>query len=326
MREHDLQPRRRHRYVATTDSDHKQPIYPNRARDLTIDRPNQLWVADITYVAIAEGFAYVAVILDVWSRRAVGYAIGRSIDVRLTLAAFNAAIEREPAARLHPPYRSRFAIRCSGLSGSPASPWSCRSMGRRGNPFDNAKAESFMKTLKVEAVYPFAKQRELLEKAIQEDPSDGDVLIALYRLPDPSAEQRQKTLELIAAAIQLSRNQIDEEPDHWTAYNQLAWLVANTEGDFDEAVRLSEKSVELIRAQLARDVQAQGEIKSLEWGELLGGHLDTLAHCYAAKGDYEAAVKTQTEANRLLPYSLTISNKLTFFRGKLPKTEKKDSP
>ena len=97
MREHDLQPRRRRRYVATTASDHDHPIYPNRTRDLTIDGPNQLWVADITYVAIVEGFAYVAVILDAWSRRAIGYAISRSIDVRLTLAALNAAIEsRKP--------------------------------------------------------------------------------------------------------------------------------------------------------------------------------------------------------------------------------------
>ena len=94
MREHDLQPRRRRRYVATTDSDHDQPIYPNRAKDLTIDGPDQLWVADITYVAIREGFAYVAVILDAWSRRAIGYAISRSIDVRLTLAALNTAVER----------------------------------------------------------------------------------------------------------------------------------------------------------------------------------------------------------------------------------------
>ena len=75
MREHDLQPRRRRRYVATTDSDHEPPIYPNRAKELTIDGPDQLWVADITYVAIQEGFAYVAVILDTWSRRGIGYAI-----------------------------------------------------------------------------------------------------------------------------------------------------------------------------------------------------------------------------------------------------------
>ena len=79
MREHDLQPRRRRRYVATTDSDHDQPIFPNRAKDLTIDGPDQLGVADITYVAILDGFAYVAVILDAWSRRAVGYAISSSI-------------------------------------------------------------------------------------------------------------------------------------------------------------------------------------------------------------------------------------------------------
>ena len=63
MREHDLQPRRR-RYAAATNSGHDQPIYPNRTKELTIDGPNQLWVADITYVAIVEGFAYIAVILD----------------------------------------------------------------------------------------------------------------------------------------------------------------------------------------------------------------------------------------------------------------------
>ena len=157
MREHDLQPRRRRRYVATTDSDHDQPIYPNRAKDLAIDGPDQLWVADITYVAIREGFAYVAVILDAWSRRAIGYAISRSIDVRLTLAALNMAVERRkpPPGCIHHSDRGsqyaaqgyREALLRHGLVGS---------MGRRGNPYDNPKAESFMKTLKVEAVYPMA--------------------------------------------------------------------------------------------------------------------------------------------------------------------------
>jgi len=135
MREHDLQPRQRRRYVATTDSDHDQPIHPNRAKGLAIDGPDQIWVADITYVAIREGFAYVAVILDAWSRRAVGYAISRSIDVRLTLAALKAAIEsREPPPGCvhHSDRGSQYAalayrdalLRC-GLVGS---------MGRRGNP------------------------------------------------------------------------------------------------------------------------------------------------------------------------------------------------
>ena len=94
MREHGLQPRIRRRYVATTDSDHDQPIFPNRTKDVIVDRPDRLWVADITYVAIAVGFAYVAVILDAWSRRVVGYAISRSIDARLTMAALKSAVER----------------------------------------------------------------------------------------------------------------------------------------------------------------------------------------------------------------------------------------
>jgi putative transposase len=82
MREHDLQPKRRKRFVATTDSDHDGPIFPDLARDRMVDGPNQLWVADITYIAIGAGFVYLAAILDAWSRRVVGYAISRSIDAR----------------------------------------------------------------------------------------------------------------------------------------------------------------------------------------------------------------------------------------------------
>jgi putative transposase len=157
MREHDLQPRMRRRYVATTDSNHDDPIFPNRARDMTVDGPDQLWVADITYVTILMSFVYVAVILDAWSRRVVGYAISRSIDARLSVAALKAAIARRkppPGCVHHSDRGSQYAAQVyreslaeAGLVGS---------MGRRGNPYDNAKAESFMKTLKVEAVYPMA--------------------------------------------------------------------------------------------------------------------------------------------------------------------------
>src|SRR5579875_1102023 len=109
---------------------------------------------EITYIAIARGFVYLAVILDAWSRRVVGYALGRQIDTRLTLAALRAAISarRPPPGLIHhsdrgsqyaaQPYRSELAAH--GLVGS---------MGRRGNPYDNGKAESFMKTLKCEEVY-----------------------------------------------------------------------------------------------------------------------------------------------------------------------------
>jgi putative transposase len=157
MREHDLQPPRRRRFVATTDSDHDRPIFPDLSRELIINGPDQLWVADLTYIAVAAGFVYVAAIMDAWSRRIVGYAIGRRIDARLTLAALGAAIEhrRPPRSCVHhsdrgsqyaaQAYRDLLAGHC--LAGS---------MDRRGNPYDNAKMESFMKTLKVEGVYPMA--------------------------------------------------------------------------------------------------------------------------------------------------------------------------
>jgi transposase InsO family protein len=97
MRENDLQPKQRRRFVATTDSDHESPLFPDLAKDMVVDGPNQLWVTDITYIAIATGFVYLAAILDAWSRRVVGYAISRSVDARLTLAALKAAIQaRQP--------------------------------------------------------------------------------------------------------------------------------------------------------------------------------------------------------------------------------------
>lgn len=154
MREHGLQPKRRRRYMVTTDSDHAGPIYPDLTRGLVPDRPNQLWVADLTYVAITGGFVYLAAILDAWSRKVVGYAISRSMDARIAVAALKAAIRnRSPCEGCihHSDRGSQYAseayrelLTAHGLAGS---------MGRRGNPYDNAKAESFMKTLKVEAVY-----------------------------------------------------------------------------------------------------------------------------------------------------------------------------
>jgi putative transposase len=97
MRENGLNPRYRRRFVAATDSDHDGPFSPNLAKDMTIDGPNQLWVVDITYVTILVGFVYLAVILDAWSRKVVGYALSRRIDARLAVAALKAAIQaRDP--------------------------------------------------------------------------------------------------------------------------------------------------------------------------------------------------------------------------------------
>jgi putative transposase len=85
MREHDLQPKRRRRFMAATDSDHDYPIFPDLTRDKIVDGPNQLCMADITYIAIATGFVYLTAVLDAWSRRVIGYAISRSIDAHLPL-------------------------------------------------------------------------------------------------------------------------------------------------------------------------------------------------------------------------------------------------
>lgn len=155
MREHGLNARSRRRYVTTTDSDHDQPILPNRTKDLILDGPDQLWVADMTYVTGAVGLVYVALIMDAWSRRIVGYAMSRRIDARLTLAALDAAIalrQPPPGCVHHGDRGSQYAaekyrdrLREAQLIGS---------MGRCGNPYDNAKMESLMKTLKVEGVYP----------------------------------------------------------------------------------------------------------------------------------------------------------------------------
>lgn len=119
-------------------------------------RTNSGW-RDLTYVSVIGGFVFVAIILNVWSRRFVGYALGRSIDARLTIAALGAGIKlhRPPPGLIHhTDHGSQYAAKTygavltkHGLVGS---------MGRRGNPYDDAEAESVMKTLKVESLYPMA--------------------------------------------------------------------------------------------------------------------------------------------------------------------------
>ena len=87
MRANGLQVRPLRRFVRTTDSDHNGPIFPNLVREFVPTMPNQLWVADFSYIAIAKGFVYLAAVLDAWSRRVVGYALARRLDTRLALAA-----------------------------------------------------------------------------------------------------------------------------------------------------------------------------------------------------------------------------------------------
>jgi putative transposase len=154
MREDNLLCLRRRKFVATTDSAHTLPVYPNLARPMTLTGLDQLWVADITYIRLRAEFVYLAVILDAFSRRVIGWALGRTLEDTLTLRALRMALEqRRPAPGLvH--HSDRGVQYASGdytdLLGAYAI---AISMSRKGNPYDNAKAESFMKTLKYEEVF-----------------------------------------------------------------------------------------------------------------------------------------------------------------------------
>jgi len=154
MREDNLLCLRRRAFVRTTDSDHKLPVYPNLAKDVKLNRLNQLWVADITYIRLLCEFVYLAVILDAFSRRVIGWALGKTLEADLTVQALSKAIGRgrvEPGLVHHSDrgiqYASKAYTEMLSAQGIRIS------MSRRGNPYDNAKAESFMKTLKYEEVY-----------------------------------------------------------------------------------------------------------------------------------------------------------------------------
>jgi putative transposase len=129
-------------------------VYPNLAAELEPTGMDQLWVADITSVRLQDEFIYLAVVLDAFSRRVVGWALDRTLETSLTLAALDMALEqRQPAPGLvhHSDRGVQYA------SGDYTARLHARgaliSMSRRANPYDNARAESFMKTLKYEEVY-----------------------------------------------------------------------------------------------------------------------------------------------------------------------------
>ncbi len=155
MREDNLLALRRgRRFVVTTDSAHSLPVYPNLARDLRVTSINQLWVADITYIRMAREFIYLAVILDSFSRRCIGWAVERYLDAGLTIAALRMAL----AHRVVEPELIHHSDRGVQYASSDYTELLHRhgiriSMSRVANPYDNAQAERFMRTLKYEEVY-----------------------------------------------------------------------------------------------------------------------------------------------------------------------------
>jgi putative transposase len=154
MREDNLLCLRRRSFIHTTDSEHGMAIHPNLAREMVLTGINQLWVADITYIRLAHEFIYLAVILDAFSRRVIGWELSRTMTTELTLAALRQALRRrhpDPGLVHHSDRGVQYAakdyvqlLRDHQIQVS---------MSRRGNPYDNARAESFIKTLKYEEVF-----------------------------------------------------------------------------------------------------------------------------------------------------------------------------
>lgn len=164
MQEDNLLCLRRKKFlVCTTDSHHNRPIYPNLAADLKPDGINQLWVADITYIRLEREFVYLAVILDAYSRRVIGWALERSLEDDLTLAALRVALAGRGAVAGLVHHSDRGVQYASGDYTDLLKEHGVTiSMSRKGNPYDNASCESFMKTLKYEEVHR-QEYRDVLE-------------------------------------------------------------------------------------------------------------------------------------------------------------------
>lgn len=156
MREDNLLCIRKTFKPRTTDSNHNLRAYPNHIKDLEITRLNQVWASDITYIRLPEEFVYLAVILDLFSRRCIGWSLDRSLSTELTLNALRMAIKMRWNENLRGlihhsdqgvQYASKEYIRCLTAHGIQIS------MSARGNPYDNAFVESFIRTLKYEEVH-----------------------------------------------------------------------------------------------------------------------------------------------------------------------------
>lgn len=206
MREDNLLCLRRRRFVVTTDSNHDRPVYPNLASGMVLTDIDQLWVADITYIRLDLEFVYLAVILDAYSRRVIGWALDRTLDDELTIAALGMALERRiPAPGLvhHSDRGVQYAsqdytdlLKSRGVT---------ISMSRKGNPFDNAACESFMKTLKYEEVYrqeyeDVAEARASIEHFLERVYNQKRLHSALGYRPPVEFEEQMRLPQLRARA------------------------------------------------------------------------------------------------------------------------------
>jgi transposase InsO family protein len=196
MREDNLLCLRKRRFISTTDSRHWLTIYPNLVPELMLSGINQLWVADITYIRLLREFVYLAVILDAYSRRCIGWALEPYLEAELAVEALRMALaERrvEPGLVHHSDRGVQYAS--SSYTELLKERGIRISMSRRGNPYDNAQAERFMRTLKYEEVYLFeyetmAEARARISHFLEEVYNQKRLHSAIGYVPPAEYEQQ----------------------------------------------------------------------------------------------------------------------------------------
>lgn len=209
LKKFNLHFRHKKRFVRTTNSDHAHEIHPNLIEELTVTGINQVWTADITYIRINTGFVYLAVILDLYSRKAIGWAISKKIDGPLALSALTMAIARRkpPRGVIHHSDRGVQYL-CGDYVAVLDANGIHKSCSRKGNPYDNAWTESFMKTLKYDEIHmrEYGNYLDVVEKLpnfIEEVYNKKRLHSAIGYLPPEEFETRIATETTVGQPLHL---------------------------------------------------------------------------------------------------------------------------